>query len=56
MGSVLELRERPRQVRWMASQLSSDRDRKRLLEFAEQIEADADALERQEKQSRPDQD
>jgi hypothetical protein len=55
VASALELRERARRVRWMASQLSSDRDRKRLLEFAEQSEAEADALERQEKQSRPDQ-
>jgi hypothetical protein len=39
----------------MASQLSSDRDRKRLLEFAEQIEAEADVLERQEKDPKEDQ-
>jgi len=39
--SVLELRERARRARWMASLLSSEQDRKRLLEYAEEVEAEA---------------
>jgi hypothetical protein len=52
--TVFELRERARRARWLASQLSSDRDRKRLLKYAEEIEAEADALERQEKHPKED--
>jgi len=52
--TVFELRESARRARFLASQLSSDRDRKRLLEYAEQIEAEADALERQEKRPKED--
>ena len=54
MPTVFELRESARRARFLASQLSSDRDRKRLLEYAEQIEAEADALERQEKRPKED--
>jgi hypothetical protein len=43
--SILELRERARRARWMASLLSSEQDRKRLLEYAEEVEAEADAIE-----------
>ena len=46
MKRVLELRERARKVRWMAAQLTDDRDRERLFKFAEDIEEKADALER----------
>ena len=46
--SVLELRERARRARWMASLLSSEQDRKRLWEYAEQVEAEADAIESRE--------
>jgi hypothetical protein len=46
----LELRERARKVRWLAAQLTDDRDRERLLKLAEEIEEKADALERDRQQ------
>jgi hypothetical protein len=45
VGLVRKLRERARKVRWMAAQMSRDEDRARLLQFAEEIEQRADALE-----------
>jgi hypothetical protein len=45
VSRILELREQARKVRWLAAQLTEDRDRERLLKFAEELEEQADALD-----------
>jgi hypothetical protein len=47
MEAVAALRERARQVPWMAERMSDEGDRKRLLHLAEDMEEQADGIERE---------
>jgi len=44
---IAALRERARQVPWMAERMSDEGDRKRLLHLAEDMEEQADGIERE---------